>query len=71
MLSRTQSLVGAEGLLCGDLGDVEGLYLGYVTVAEGGALELDAQYRLRLAALVLVGGHEDGLHGPHRAEVYN
>src|SRR3712207_6136988 len=54
-----------------DLGDVEGLYLGEIPVPKGGALEFDAKYRLRLAALVLVGGHEDGLDGPHCAEVYN
>ncbi len=51
--------------MCSDLGEVEGLYLGNVW---GGALELDAKYPLDLATLVLVRGHEDGLH---HSQVYN
>ena len=52
----------------GDLCEVEGLYLGDILGIQGGVYELDPKYPLRLAALVLVGGHEDGSHG---AEVYN
>ena len=51
--------------MCSDLGEVEGLHLQDV---RGGALELDAQYPLDLATLVLIRGHEDG---PHLSEVYN
>jgi hypothetical protein len=62
---RAEGLVGRTSLVGCDLGGVEGLYLGDI---RGGALELDAEYTLYLAALVLVRRHEDG---PHRAEVYN
>jgi hypothetical protein len=64
----SQSVVGRTGLVGGDLGEVEGLYLGDVLGTQGGVYELDPEYPLCLAALVLVGGHEEGSHG---AEVYN
>ena len=61
-------LTGGPRFVDGDLCEVEGLYLGDILGIQGGVYELDPKYPLRLAALVLVGGHEDGSHG---AKVYN
>ena len=45
-----------------DLMEKLGACLGDVPGPKGRALELDAEYSLHLAALVLVRGHEDGPH---------
>jgi hypothetical protein len=63
-----KGLTGGPRFVGGDLCEVEGLYLGDILGIQGGVYELDPKYPLRLAALVLVGGHEDGSHG---AKVYN
>jgi hypothetical protein len=63
-----KGLTGGPRFVGGDLCEVESLYLGDILGIQGGVYELDPKYPLRLAALVLVGGHEDGSHG---AKVYN
>jgi hypothetical protein len=65
---RAKGLAGDMRLVDRYLAEVEGLYLGDILGPQGGVYELDPKYPLCLAALVLVGGHEEDSHG---AEVYN